>query len=901
MAKLSTEKRNDLPDSSFGIPSKRMYPLRDKDGKPDKAHIESAVRLFGHASNEDKPQLARNILKAANEAGMDTSGWEQVHTWAKKESSKPKTTKESYVDSFDDEITMEAANAAALLNVKNQVQKIVGSAFKFIGGSLVPKFTMQSNDKPEVALDVNADGNNVELTPKYNGKPDFMHKRKGIALMRAADVIANFAESIVAGYKPKPAMENAYIQIGNDVILQEQEDFDTFMDEVGYVEEDFVDREIHIVDEYAIQEHTVQVSSELLPYDQLLMEHSYDADKNTIEIDGKTMDAGTLGTQYVRDRMNKFIQEFGSDQLFFADGRSDEECLTDLHDAYVRESELIDYQFAEFIQEGKVWEKIKGGIKQVWEWIKQFFGWLGKMIMKFIRFIGGLFKKKTKSADQCVEEALGEGTVQEGAVVDIGKKAFEVVKSGTKKVVKIIGNRTSDIPEDTIELITKSIRVKVMQDNSSLTIHKMDSFGTKDITKSYDTNGRGKGLPKGRKDAENPNQSPVWSAYLSAYLIAGGTLKGYSFDDICKMVSGLCGELKTSGTISQKFEDNFCEMADKLLHSLERLGGFNFIAADVDDIWKDGIRIKFNEIREFGRRITSLSNRLNKIQLSDKQLSGTGRFEMAMEQLVKFLERVQMSFNQFSVEIDTMWMVDAKLTGVIKNGADLSKVVKSFVKAGIPTKYIRHNVLVICDYAMQDGAKPGLGQTRLCLIPHDGDVVYKVAMNGAGVTGNRTETRQTRTMEKFPSGRNLIAKIRDNWDDFVVTQDKCDFDSNIDPEDIVHMALDAIDRFYGTPDGCKYPYDFVDIHEGNVAFRHGTNEVIIFDYGFLRRREPTEPSSYEKAFDEAKRKHPNSALDHVKIDFSAVRKGKRIKDAYRYSSASDSVAPNDRPDSSFRI
>lgn len=877
MAKLSTEKRNDLPDSSFGIPSKRMYPLRDKDGKPDKAHIESAVRLFGHASNEDKPQLARNILKAANEAGMDTSGWEQVHTWAKKESSKPTTTKESYVDSFDDEITMEAANAAALLNVKNQVQKIVGSAFKFIGGSLVPKFTMQSNDKPEVALDVNADGNNVELTPKYNGKPDFMHKRKGIALMRAADVIASFAESIVAGYKPKPAMENAYIQIGDDVILQEQEDFDTFMDEVGYVEEDFVDRDVHIVDEYA---------TDLLPYDQLLMEYSYDADTNTIEIDGKTMDAGTLGTQYVRDRMNKFIQEFGSDQLFFADGRSDEECLTDLHDAYVRESELIDYQFSEFIQEGKVWEKIKGGLKQVWEWIKTFFDWLGRMVMKFIRFIGGLFKKKTKSADQCVEEALGEGTVQEAAVVDIGKKAFEVVKSGTKKVVKIVGNRTSDIPEDTIELITKSIRVKVMQDNSSLIIHNMNADGGKHITKLYDTNGRGKGLPKGRTDAENPNQSPVWNAYLSAYLIAGGTLKGYSFDDVCKMVSGLCGELKTSSVVSQKFEDSFCEMAEKLLGSIKSLFGFNIIDADVDDIWKDGARIKYNEIREFGKRITNLSDRLNKIQLSDKQLSGTGRFEMAMEQLVKFLERVQMSFNQFSVEIDTMWMVDAKLTGVIKNGADLSKVVKSFVKAGIPTKYIRHNVLVICDYSMQDGAEPGLGQTRLCLIPHAGDVVYKVAVNGAGITGNRTETKQTKTMEKFPTGQRLrlLARIRDNWDDYVVTQDKCEMQKFAN--DILHRIHDKIDQFYWSIDGCKYPYDlYTDLHEKNVACRYGVDPVII-DYGFLRRREPTEPSAYDKAVAEAKRKHPDSTMDHVKIDFGALR-GKPLRDAYKYVSDND--------------
>ena len=48
MSKLSSEKRNRLNDSDFGIPEKRMYPLHDK------AHIESAVRLFGHAENKYK-------------------------------------------------------------------------------------------------------------------------------------------------------------------------------------------------------------------------------------------------------------------------------------------------------------------------------------------------------------------------------------------------------------------------------------------------------------------------------------------------------------------------------------------------------------------------------------------------------------------------------------------------------------------------------------------------------------------------------------------------------------------------------------------------------------------------------------------------------------------------------
>jgi ribosomal protein S18 acetylase RimI-like enzyme len=76
MAKLSSEKRNQLKDSDFGIPEKRMYPLHDK------AHIESAVKLFGHAETKYKKSLARKILRRAKEYNMDTSGWKQVLSFA---------------------------------------------------------------------------------------------------------------------------------------------------------------------------------------------------------------------------------------------------------------------------------------------------------------------------------------------------------------------------------------------------------------------------------------------------------------------------------------------------------------------------------------------------------------------------------------------------------------------------------------------------------------------------------------------------------------------------------------------------------------------------------------------------------------------------------------------------
>lgn len=96
----------------------------------------------------------------------------------------------------------EAACTASLLNVKNQLTHVLGPDFEFIGGSMIPKFTIKSKEKPSVSFEVNVNGQNIEVTPMYNGIPDMLHKRRGIAIMRAANIIADFIQDIVNRYKP---------------------------------------------------------------------------------------------------------------------------------------------------------------------------------------------------------------------------------------------------------------------------------------------------------------------------------------------------------------------------------------------------------------------------------------------------------------------------------------------------------------------------------------------------------------------------------------------------------------------------------------------------------------------------------------------------------------------------
>ncbi len=63
-SKLPTKSRNKLPDSEFGIPEERKYPLNDK------AHVKAAIRMFNKCESKYEKELASNIIKKIKEYDM---------------------------------------------------------------------------------------------------------------------------------------------------------------------------------------------------------------------------------------------------------------------------------------------------------------------------------------------------------------------------------------------------------------------------------------------------------------------------------------------------------------------------------------------------------------------------------------------------------------------------------------------------------------------------------------------------------------------------------------------------------------------------------------------------------------------------------------------------------------
>ena len=66
-SELVKSERDKLPDSSFGLPKTRQYPLHDAE------HVRKAIQMFNHCSESNRKELASNIYKAAKRFDVEIS------------------------------------------------------------------------------------------------------------------------------------------------------------------------------------------------------------------------------------------------------------------------------------------------------------------------------------------------------------------------------------------------------------------------------------------------------------------------------------------------------------------------------------------------------------------------------------------------------------------------------------------------------------------------------------------------------------------------------------------------------------------------------------------------------------------------------------------------------------
>lgn len=76
---IEETKRSNLPDSDFGIPDERKFPLDTEQ------HVRSAIKLFGHAPEDKKKSLARKISSRAKSYGIEIPNTTQVYKYLHEE------------------------------------------------------------------------------------------------------------------------------------------------------------------------------------------------------------------------------------------------------------------------------------------------------------------------------------------------------------------------------------------------------------------------------------------------------------------------------------------------------------------------------------------------------------------------------------------------------------------------------------------------------------------------------------------------------------------------------------------------------------------------------------------------------------------------------------------------
>lgn len=88
-----------------------------------------------------------------------------------------------------------------LMTIRNQLMKKLGDDYKATGGSMTPKVLISYLEDPRIEFEIEPDGKNLSIVTKHNKIPDTLHKKKGIALMRAGNILYDYITKTVNDFE----------------------------------------------------------------------------------------------------------------------------------------------------------------------------------------------------------------------------------------------------------------------------------------------------------------------------------------------------------------------------------------------------------------------------------------------------------------------------------------------------------------------------------------------------------------------------------------------------------------------------------------------------------------------------------------------------------------------------
>ena len=258
--------------------------------------------------------------------------------------------------------------------------------------------------------------------------------------------------------------------------------------------------------------------------------------------------------------------------------------------------------------------------------------------------------------------------------------------------------------------------------------------------------------------------------------------------------------------------------------------------------------IRYADINEAYKKINDIVNTFDKIRYVDSTavtgmktladgttLKYNPKIDDAIDNINIILNAITFSLNRVSAEMSSLW----EINGVYKNSCndinDVAKLAREFIKRGVPSKYVRHNIMLVLSKEL-NSSEPTMGQSRCVFFPKNKSVVLKVAMNGVGIQGNRAEYNITKALDRLGE-TDIVSSIVDSWNDFtVVTADKCNMSTltkfrvdlglaNGEINELQQRLKNIIDD-----PSKKFPYNITDLHSENVA-KNKNGKFVFIDYG----------------------------------------------------------------------
>ena len=95
----------------------------------------------------------------------------------------------------------ESYEKVPLMTIRNQLMKKLGDDYKATGGSMNPKVLISYLEDPRIEFEIEPDGKNLSIVTKHNKIPDTLHKKKGISLMRAGNILYDYITKTVNDFE----------------------------------------------------------------------------------------------------------------------------------------------------------------------------------------------------------------------------------------------------------------------------------------------------------------------------------------------------------------------------------------------------------------------------------------------------------------------------------------------------------------------------------------------------------------------------------------------------------------------------------------------------------------------------------------------------------------------------